>query len=248
MTTKGDIIMGLTIHWTLRLRDGAPNGNSPGKALEALRQKALDLPFEDVSRRVYHVVGDAANYERYRENDPSGLFWPLCQAVAHIEPEPRVHLGVVPVEAFIFKTWPGEGCESANFGLARYPTKVQYHGAHVSTGLRGWRWESFCKTQYASQVGMGHFLRCHAAVCSLLQYAERLGLVKAVHDEGGFYGNGDFQSLANEVGQWNGMIASLVKELRQAFAGTDVSISSPIDPSDQPDGDGNGAGRDGDCP
>jgi hypothetical protein len=123
-----------------------------------------------------------------------------------------------------FSTWPGEGCEPANFGLCRYPAqatvpdlKQPEQTRTVRTHLGGWRWGSFCKTQYASNPeagGVPNFLRCHLSVIALLDYARTLGILSSVSDEGGFWEKRDAQALAQTVGTWNELIAGVVGQLK----------------------------------
>ena len=82
---------------------------------------------------------------------------------------------------------------------------------HVVPGEKG-TWGSFCKTQYANDPragGMPNFLRAHLSVCSILEKAQALGFQVHVHDEGHFWDKRDVKALAEEVGQWDQMIAGL---------------------------------------
>jgi hypothetical protein len=218
--------MGLTIHYRLR----APEGCDPGKMVEKLRQAALDLPVEEVSDRVFHLVGQACDYQRLEQDHP--LRWALIQAqdwVDEVEPGTgrKVSLSVAPLELYVFSVWPGEGCEEANFGLARYPDRIRWNGHVVQVPDSGvWRWQSFCKTQYASNVSIEHFVRCHVAVCCLLREAERLGILQEVRDEGGFWDTWDVEALAREVGEWNAFIAGLAKALEQSGLSFSASITA----------------------
>jgi hypothetical protein len=135
---------------------------------------------------------------------------------------------VVPSRAFAFSTWPGEGCEAANFGLAVYPDTVETEDETVSTGLSGWSWQSFCKTQYASNPddgGMANFVRCHITVVRLLDHAKTMGILEAVKDEGHFWENRDIKALVETVGQWNRHIAGLVGQYKDKIGGV---IAAPI--------------------
>jgi hypothetical protein len=116
-------------------------------------------------------------------------FWALIQAQGNVTVKPdgtrlkkneRSTIGtcwisVKPIEAILFRTWPGEGCEEANFGLCRYPKRIAYNGRMIATRLgTGWHWGSFCKTQYANEKGVMNFLRCHTLVVATLDYAKEL--------------------------------------------------------------------------
>ncbi len=135
---------------------------------------------------------------------------------------------------------PGCPRPSLRVGLARYPGFVALADAvrfklecrarrecpyRVSTGGLG---KAFCKTQYASNISMGHFLRCHATVCALLREARKLGCRVEVRDEGGFWGKWDYDALAREVGGWNRMLAGFVRAIESVLGGAGMSAESPI--------------------
>lgn len=216
--------MGLTIYYRLK----APKRCDPGEVIEKLRQAALDLPVAEVSDRVFHLVGQACSYQNVGQNHP--LRWALVQAQDSVEDtEPgtsrRVWVSVAPVELYVFSVWPGEECEEANFGLARYPDQIKCRGRVLQVPDSGvWRWRSFCKTQYASNVSIEHFVRCHVSVCCLLREAEKLGILEAVHDEGRFWHTWDIDTLVREVGQWNAFIAGMVRGLE----GSGLDFTAPI--------------------
>ena len=128
------------------------------------------------------------------------------------------HYTVIPKHVIAFSAWPGEGCEEANFGLCLYPGTIETReGKRIRTGLRGWCWNSFCKTQYAINQecgGVENFLRCHLSVIKLLDCANEIGLLGEVRDEGDFWDNRDVKALASEVGEWNTMLAGFAGELK----------------------------------
>lgn len=213
--------MGLTIHYHLR-----SSVRSPKKARELvarLRSRALDLPFEKVDDLI-ELSGPACDYQQHGRDDPNR--WLLIQAGQLVE-DP-LHEGcsynVAPSHVIAFSTWPGQGCEEANFGLCHYPglfkvedPYVQGRGRNIRTRLSGWCWGSFCKTQYASNPqcgGVRNFLRCHLAVIAMLDHARSLGVLDHVSDEGDFWEKRDVEALAREVGQWNEMLAGLAGRLK----------------------------------
>jgi len=130
--------MGLTINYELQLR--TKSADRVAKLLEQLRQKALDLPFESVAPEVIHLTPEicAPGLEHYRgsrgaaggSEDDEGLFFLLLSCNYHGLKPPwgrkrDTYLSVDPSEAFIFPAWPGQGCETAMFGLARYPAQME---------------------------------------------------------------------------------------------------------------------------
>ncbi len=220
--------MGLTIHYSLK-----SNTRSPKKARELvahLRGRALDLPFAQVED-IVEMAGEACDHAQNKQHS-----WLLIQAGQYISrPAPgggTYSYSVPPSHVIAFETLPGDGCESANFGLCRYPaiTEVNdpdspHRKKRIRTGLSGWRWGSFCKTQYASNPecgGVEHFLRCHLAVIKMLDHAKSMDILEDVSDEGEFWENRDVRALARQVGEWNGMIAAFAGELKDMLGSDQV--------------------------
>jgi hypothetical protein len=89
---------------------------------------------------------------------------------------------------------------------------------HVVPGEKG-IWGSFCKTQYANDPrvgGMPNFLRAHLSVCAILEKAQEVGFDVHVSDEGDFWTKRDVKLLAQEVGEWDQMIAAQFGMLKDA--------------------------------
>src|SRR6266481_4640241 len=74
--------------------------------------------------------------------------------------------GHVPAKrGWVVEVWPGEGCESAEFGLCQYPRRIPFRAGSVATGFDGgWLLKGSCKTQYAGEHGWVHFLKCHRQI------------------------------------------------------------------------------------
>lgn len=126
----------------------------------------------------------------------------------------------------------------------------------VPTKLGGWRWRSFCKTQYASDPqcgGVPNFLKCHISVITLLDRMAKLPGMKVTVDDEGKYGpsiysddwkeayeagrkptyrrhKGQYSpaALAKEVGEWNTMIAGMAGALSDALTGNGIELKAPI--------------------
>jgi hypothetical protein len=213
--------MGLTIHYQLK-----SDANSPEQArqiVEQLRCAALDIAMSEVGE-VVELSEGAGNIQT--EADDS-IRWLRIQARSMISIGEAYHL-VEPIHFFAFSTWPGEECEVANFGLARYPETIETKAGMLATGLSGWSWGSFCKTQYASNPdvgGVANFVRCHLAVIRLLDRAKAMGILESVHDEGHFWEDRDIKALVETVGRWNTSLAGLVGQYKDLFVG---EISAPI--------------------
>ena len=210
--------MGLTIHYDLRAN--ARSRNKARQLVDDLRSKALDLPFQEVDE-VVEFIGEEANFRTVDQDDPHR--WLLIQSRRHINVGNR-YFTVSPTWLIAFSAYPGNGCEDANFGLAKYPATIQVEidrtPTTIRTGLSGWSWSSCCKTEYASNPdcgGLENFLRCHLAVVKLLDYSKELNLLKEVSDEGDYFTKRDLKSLADEVGRWNTLIAGFAGRMKDAF-------------------------------
>lgn len=219
--------MGLTIHYALRSK--LRSASKAQALVEQLRQRALDLPFLHVSDLI-ELSGDQCNFEKRPDNCPHR--WMLIQAAADISHRDRRgnedYYTVPPSHVIAFTAHPGPGCEPMNVGLCRYPSQIEIMDRNawpakqktIRTKLTGWRWASFCKTQYASNPDLGgveNFVRCHLSVVRLLDYAKELNLDVEVDDEGGYWQRRDVDALAKEVGGWNEMIAGWAGRLKDAF-------------------------------
>ena len=120
---------------------------------------------------------------------------------------------------------------------------------NVKTGLAsGWRYSSFCKTQYASDPqcgGIPNFVKCHLCVIHSLDRIGELPTMKVQTNDEGKYGRShytddpwaekrvytwhdgkyDVKALVEEVGTWNEMIAATfgaqrrVQDERIGYAG-----------------------------
>jgi hypothetical protein len=204
--------MGLTIHYKLRLASATTR--QAHAMVQRLRRRALDLPFERVSPIATYSVRDARGF-----NDAPP--W-LRQEIEWQAREERGYL-VVPQRAVGFWVQPGPGCESGRFGLMQYPRAVvRPGGRRVPTTMSGWRWQDFCKTQYASNPrygGFENFRRCHVSLIALLDEAAKIGLRTHVVDESGFATRRDVDHLALEVAEWNEMIAGFAGRLKDGLAG-----------------------------
>ena len=224
--------MGLTIHYGLE--SNTRSINKVRELIGRLRSRALDLPFEKVGE-IIELRGFQCDFEQCADDDPNR--WLLIQAGGYVD-EGRYSYGVSPVHLIAFDTWPGKGCEPANFGLCRYPARIgvpdpfnRNRTKVLRTGLAGWRWSSFCKTQYASNPecgGVANFLRCHLLVVAMLDHAKSLGILADVSDEGDYWEERNIEALAKEVGEWNVMIAGIAGAFKDALDNTPFDVASEI--------------------
>jgi len=227
--------MGLTIHYSLKTRGGHPRAQ---RLVNALHQAALNLPFTEVGE-VMELSGDECDLAHRKQDDP--LRWLVIQAGRDVEisSQRRVHGGrtyrtyqpVSPIRLIGFTAWPGEGCEESNFGLCQYPAVIAGAAGPLKTKLSGWRWSSFCKTQYASDPrcgGVPNFLQCHLTVVALLDTARRLGCLAEVSDEGEFWEKRDLPALVEQIGSWNEMLAALGGKLKDLLGDGPSGLQSAI--------------------
>ena len=223
--------MGLTIHY--QLTTPLTEIADIRTLVETMRQCARDLPFKEISDVVEFQGKDAA-FENSSKGDE--FRWFKVQAGQYVQDGER-HFEVTPSHIIGFSTWPGDGCEEANFGFCRYPASVACPTRfglkqRRATHLDGWRWSSFCKTQYASHPdcgGVENFLHCHLAVVKLLDFAKSTSLVTVkVNDEGGYWEDRNLEKLASEVGNWNEFIAAFAGSLKDAAATHGVQVESAI--------------------
>ena len=140
--------------------------------------------------------------------------------------------GIIPPESgWLVDIWPGEGCEGATFGLCDYPRLTPYLGGWVRTGfVRGWLLKSSCKTQYASEHGWQHFLKCHKQIISLLDFWRDLGVKVEVSDEGCYWETRSEEPLKERLGLYDGLIAALAGMFKDASGAPDgpFKVESPI--------------------
>jgi hypothetical protein len=124
----------------------------------------------------------------------------------------------------------------------------------IKTGLgSGWRYSSFCKTQFSSGAqfgGIPNFIRCHLSVIHLLDRIAELPTMKVEMDDEGKYGRSyytddpwaekrvytwhdgryDVKALVQEVGEWNTMIAATFGAINDMLTASDspITLESPI--------------------
>lgn len=126
----------------------------------------------------------------------------------------------------------------------------------IKTGLTGWRWESFTKTQYASHPacgGMANFLRCHISIVTLLERIAKLPTMQVEINDDGKYGpyrhaedleearserrepnfvwrkgHYDPKALVAEIGKWNGIVAAFAGALKDAGEKSGMAFHAPI--------------------
>ena len=215
----GDGDVGLTIHYRL----SSDVADTEARALvEKLHGEAERLPFKTVSP-VRAFKGDAADHDKRAERDE--WLWFLIQAQhVGLDPKDRTIAYAVPPKRVVgFMTFPGEGCEWASVGLCRHPQKVKTPEGEISTGYSGWRWHSFCKTQYADE-----FVRSHLLVIALLDAAKRVGFEVKVEDPGGYWESRSVGVLVEAGQKWDRLVAAICGALKDAGEKKGVVTVAPI--------------------
>jgi len=211
--------MGLSIHFNL----AAPPGTNRARAKEIvarLRQRAMR----------YKAAGRVEAVSPLRE-DAAALRWGRTWRFIPVPGRPgsSYDMELTPLEGIVLGVGVGKDCEPLWLGLCRYPKTAWAGGDMRRTGLSGWRWEGFCKTQFASLHGWPHFRRCHLAVLGLLEAACRLGCRVEVEDEGEYWPGRNEAALRRNVEEMNGAIAGAagaMKDFDVAKGGT--GVQSPI--------------------
>jgi hypothetical protein len=199
--------MGLTIHYTLSLREEI----SAGVVRELVRrtgQFAREIGCAE--------VGGVLRAEKHGHL-ATHFFRVTEDFYSSAEPE----------SGWLIQILPGAGCETVRLGLCQYPRQVLLRDGFVSTGIKGgWRLQSFCKTQYAGEHGWDNFLKCHRLVISLLDFWRGLGVRVTVNDEGHFWGTRSVARLRCQFDSYNGLVAAMGGMLKDA--GNGLSVESPI--------------------
>lgn len=214
--------MGLTIHYELRL----PGETSDAAAVDHL-QRLHDYAATLGAKAIVPVLtfSGAQLSAPGRDWESGTVEWLIHVftevmrmyrdgAVEDIEDKERL-------AAASFLVYPGEGSESATFGLVRpLLTEPPQDLEHVENAgdWKLWYWQSFCKTQYASTISEEHLLFCHRMVVSVLDEAKRVGFDVTVHDEGQYWETRDAELLLSEVRNSNRIIAHLAGALHDAIS------------------------------
>jgi hypothetical protein len=208
--------MGLTLHYTLQLR----NTVSRARAFEmvhAAHRRAAQMVKRRQLLGVTPIVPAAE--EPWTMHHKSIGAWPHGDWVE-----------LAPLAGWAFTVDIGRGCESAMFGLCRYPPKARTPKGLVSTGCgSGWMLKSFSKTQYASLHGREHFLKCHRAVIDLALIWQRIGCEVIIDDEGDYWPTQNRAALFRHCEFLNAAIAGAagaLKDLADESGGPPVQ--SPI--------------------
>ncbi len=210
--------MGLTIYYRLSL--------------------SRDLPAEQVRELVQRVADHAralscTEVGRVKPAFEEPIF---SRLFVQAGPPEAGCFGHVPARAgWVVEIWPGEGCESAFFGLCQYPRTVPgaWYGRAdpVRTEYRrGWLFRGACKTQYAAEFGWEHFLRCHQRVIGLLRFWRQLGVGVKVRDEGDYWRYRSERRLRETLRLYDRVVAVVAGACKDAAeqTGKGFRVEAPI--------------------
>ena len=183
--------MGLTIHYTL-------------SATQRLDEKELRQRVQRTARYARQIgCAYVGKVLRSSEGDPNApeFFDSVVGGERRLFGGPRTR-------GWLVEIWPGAGCETLTLGLCREyrllkrPPKGkgrrQSFLPHYAPA--GWRLDAWCKTYYAAEYGLDHFVQCHERVVRLLELWRRSGVRLQVDDEGGFWKARDRKALAAQIG------------------------------------------------
>lgn len=206
--------MGLTIHYKLSVAK-----NLSAAVVRELVQRAAHYAQKIGCAEVDEVLRVEANT-------------PFTSLFVSVGREEDCCFGHVPAKrGWAVEIWPGEGCESALFGLCQYPRRIPFRAGSIATGFEGgWLLKGHCKTQYAGEHGWEHFLKCHRQIISLLDFWQQLGVAVEVTDEGEYWQTRSAEKLRRKLEQYDGLVAAVGGMLKDAATddGNGLSIVSPI--------------------
>ena len=225
--------MGLTINYEFRF--GGTKQELQSK-LEQIRQKCLDLPFEEVGE-VFNKPIIQEQIDVWNENQwdkdytveqrdkalkAAGIddTWLIVKTMSAkvikkdnsvtVHRDELKHCDIVGLSLLA-----GEGCESSNLWFYK-KTRQKY-----------WIAKEYCKTQYAT-----HFVRCHLLIVRLIDLVKESGIeVVKVDDEGDYYETRDINKLADNINDYTDLISSIFGSLKNNLPDGFVVLEAPIDKS-----------------
>ncbi|MBU1082552.1 MAG: hypothetical protein KKB59_18845 [Spirochaetes bacterium] len=191
--------MGLTIHYKLKFTG---TDEEARQKLERVRSIVQQLPVKEVGplwRLDYGKdFNNAEENKRVAGSMAKEYLWAKIQYKPRGEWTEHKYLAPLAVEqtyGYVFTAWVGNGCEPTNIGL-------------VSHNGREWSGSSFTKTQYAE-----HFVKAHLTVIAILDICDKVGILKEVSDEGGYWESRNMRVLGGNINAYTGIMSSIAKIL-----------------------------------
>jgi hypothetical protein len=235
--------MGLTIHYTLTMRQ--PLGDAAVPALVAQARAFARQVLESGSPLPLSVPSDQRQSGQGLPQSkplPRNATPPRVSRLLQVGPDfplahewvviPQLwggetHVDVPPQTGHVFSVNVGQDCEPLLLGLCRYPATARHRGRDLPTKVGvGWRLRYFCKTQYASLHGWEYFLHCHRTVIDLLNFWRTLGVQVRISDGGGYWPRRSVATLRRNLDEMNGIVAAMGGALKDA--GGEAPVESPI--------------------
>jgi hypothetical protein len=143
----------------------------------------------------------------------------------------RLHGGGGGSNGWLLEVCPGEGCETAVFGVLQHrrvlpPKPGQPRWKTRYSKCSDWKLDAFCKTQYAGEHGWEHFRACHLRVIQLLDLWREAGARVEVEDEGGYWKTRSEAKLRRELEEYDRYIAALGGVFKDDYG--DSEVVAPI--------------------
>lgn len=208
-------IMGLTIHYTLSVKRGTKIAWVKN-LLRRTQRLARKNGCAHVGK-VLHSTETDADAPPFFDCAPGN--------------ERRLHEGGRGTHGWLLEVWPGEGCDTAVFGIVQHrrilpPRKGQPKWQTRYSKCSDWKLDAFCKTQYAGEHGWEHFRACHLRIIQLLVLWREAGTRVEVYDEGGYWETRSEEKLRSELEEYDRFIAALGGVFKDAYG--DGEVIAPI--------------------
>lgn len=209
--------MGLALSYRFNL-DGASISQAREK-VAALHRWASNLPFLQVGELIELEGNDCL----FKQPDPHILLKVCALTPDEIAKNLLNDTGETKCYYLIgFNTLPGKGCAEAAFGLAT---------SMADGDKKDWRWQAFCKTQYANNAdygGIENFLKCHLLAIRMFDAAQYLGILSHVGDPSGYWDHRDLDELVRIIEEQTLMMAAVMGGVKDAFEKTGYQATAPI--------------------
>lgn len=206
--------MGLSVYYTLGARYARfTTIDALTQGLKALRQYALDQPFESVGPIERSAGSDTVSPDdEFRTGELAKCLFAGANEGWDLPSD--VPDWVQPTESVGFRVQPGKGTETAEIRLGRFPAML---GGRQTRAHDRWHGSAFCKTQYASVHSTDYFVQVHVALISLFDHARELGFDTEVRDDSGFADHRDPAQLIESVDQMNRLVAAFTGAFKDAM-------------------------------
>jgi hypothetical protein len=211
--------MGLHICYDLTLPGAVPQEDAIA-ILERLREFAEGLGVA-LTTPVFRLTGaDLAAERDVLEHRSVSWLMRICSEGMREERDGTRDAVVDPDALAVagFLMHPGDGSESAMFGLVRPALTTRPLDAERGELWQDWFWHYCCKTQYASRVSDEHLVHCHLSVVHMLEAAKRFGLGVEVRDETHYWETRSTERLVAEVRNMNRIVARFAGAMSDALS------------------------------